>query len=366
MITLSQSKLDKYMRCPAMFYFIYVIHVPSGMDYHRLVGKGVHKMVARFHKEGNSINPFYFQSVETAVRAWWHEWFTMLEENSDKIKDRTKANDYKFGQSGKRCIQSYWKQTYGKQSPLHVEKQFSALLGDVRLLGVFDQVREVPTELLARLRPDLLTGTGELLPGYLPQIILDVKTGFDDYTTPQTKTEPTVEVRARHQFALHEDLQATIYTYIFKQIFGQLPLGFVYYYVRDGRFFLTFRTLEDFKVLEETVSHVLLNLENSSFPKKPGKQCKWCDYFKVCRGERDLLLNIPVTEMDWVKKYTIEEMVSEVEKPVQLKLGLKVKRPKRNSNLEFLTANGDEQGITEIPSFQRNGAEGNSDIKAES
>jgi len=355
MVTFSNSKMTMFMNCPAKYYLAYVMKIPGRTDYPRLMGTGIHSMVARFHRHGNQNNPLYYKSVDTALKAWTYEWFRLLEENTHLLPERIKGKDYSFLNVGKECLKTYWEQMHKKQPPLHVEKHLSAVWGNVKVMGIFDQIREIPLDMIREWRPDLLDAKGNLLPGYLPYIIVDLKTGLHNYDLKDLDETASLLKIARHQFPLHEDLQATVYTYIFNEVFGQMPLGFVYYYLRHGKFFLTFRTAEDFETLGKTIDHIIVNLNNVSFPKKPGSQCKWCDYFNFCRGDRDLLLNVPVTELEWIKEASLADFVSGVSDPtLQLKLGLKI--PKQVRDKEILTVeNGlsEDRSILEIPSFER-------------
>lgn len=349
-----------YFRCPAQYYFRYVLGVPSKQDYPRLMGIGVHNMIARFHKEGNERNPYYYQTLDSALGGWTGNWFRMLEEYEDRIEGgREREKDFQYLNAGKTCLRTYWEQTFGKQPPLQVERPVHAVLGNFRLNGRPDQVREIPAQHLHRWRKDLV-GSGRTLPaGYLPWVIIDVKTGFNNYNLSDKDESATIIELARDQFPLHEDLQATSYYYIFDHVYGGLPLAFVFYYVKEGKFFMTIRTREDFNTLEERLEHLRLNLDHESFPKNPDRyECKLCDYFKICRGDRDILLNIPVTEMDWVKDVSPQDyLTGKVDPVIQLKLGMKVPRiSKKDREAVRAAAEAEltgDQSVLEIPAFKR-------------
>ncbi|RJR27869.1 PD-(D/E)XK nuclease family protein [candidate division WWE3 bacterium] len=363
MLTLSKSGIETYLRCPAQYYFRYIAHVSGKTDYARLCGTVVHNLIARFHKKGNPKNPFYYKNLDTAIKTWGYDWWKALEENSEIMLSRTKAQDWQFYNIGKGCIQKYWDQMFGKPAPLLIEKRRRARIGQVELLGIFDQVREVPNDRIGHWRPDLIDSNGNLLPGYLPQIIMDLKTSTHDYDLRRFNATAELIKMAEYQFPLHEDLQATAYTYLFQEHNnGMLPLGFVFYYLRYGKLMFTYRTPRDYITLKNSIAHIVGNLDNQSFPKRIGKQCTWCDYISVCRGDRDYLLATPVTEMDLMfgaENGNLSGIPTSVEfkKPTQLRMRMigtrrkKPLKPEQNQQIDVTPHIRTFGSIIELPFF---------------
>jgi hypothetical protein len=267
-------------------------------DYPRLAGSEVHRFIALLHsrrKKGD--RPFFYKSIKSAQNAWFAAWRRALEKNKPPLLRPDKENGKMFGAIGWNCINHYWQQCEHKPPPLAVEKRYSApIMTGVDLIGIVDQTRGMERDTIRKYRPDLVVGN-QLVSNfdehYAPVVLVDLKTGKQNYDVGTFNPEAGLDEWARQQFSLHQDRQATIYTWLYKQVYNVTPIGFLLWDIRTGKTFFTYREGQDYQNMLAQVEHVVENIRAGSFPTNEGWQCKWCDYQDACRGERPFLVAKP-------------------------------------------------------------------------
>lgn len=289
---LSKTLLTDYQDCPRKAYYERHPGIPKHTDYARLCGVEVHRHIAELHDPTTEPRPFYFKTRKSALGAWFDRW------NREAAKATEEGRlllpnpeiDNKYFRIGARCIVRYWKQNEGLPRPIAVEKRFRTTLrnGD-ELMGVFDQIRQVSLEYIARHRPELIAD-GRLADGYDNVVIVDLKTDYEHYDIRDFRTNSTTREEVRWQYELHEGRQATMYTFLYERETGKKPVGFVWYHLRSGKAFFTYREDRDYETLLQIVAHVAENWEAQSFPKNEGRRCRTCDHVEPCRENRRFLL----------------------------------------------------------------------------
>lgn len=322
---LSKSVLQTYLHCPRQAYYEYEADgIPRKTDYDRLCGSEVHRHIQQLYKPPKDPRPFFYKTKGSAVRAWFSRWKRALAENAQKLRAPNADTAEKFRKVGAHCVAMYWEANVDEPPPLAIERRYECeFRTGVRLVGVFDQIRAVPLTWVAIHRPDLVQN-GQLIPGYAPVIIVDLKTDYLSYDARQFGTEPTLQEEVGLQYALHENLQATLYTRLYEEVMGRKPVGFLWYHLRSGKAFFTYREGRDYANLDETVYFVLGNLAVLAFPKNPGRHCARCDYLAPCREDRNFL----VVEAEDLRTAGAVRMVPTdvVQGEHQLQLGLRVPR----------------------------------------
>jgi len=341
----SVSAVTMFLNCARRYYYSYVERSkePKKTNYYLLMGMIVHDMVAKFHKKGTPEKPFYFKSVEAAKGRFRGRWWNSLRENADRLMEKNGFLAKDLEGAGQVCIENYWKQMFslhknGRGTPPYVEKslKFYNQEHGFKIGGRADQIREIPEDRLADWNSDAVEENGKLKPGYLPHVIVDLKTGKHNYTLRNKQNGEKAEINkaslkrlARQQFALHESMQATVYTYLHERVFGALPLAFAYYHLRTGEIFPTHRTQSDYDDMFERIHHVRDNINSESFPKNEGFGCQYCEHMVRCRGERDLVIVNPIGDSNNFSDSRIVPAVERKPELKQLKMKLKVPRKKR-------------------------------------
>lgn len=314
-LTFSYSKLGSYMECPKMFYFSYILGLGKLEDYARLCGTLVHQFVKELYKPTKDGRPFWYKTKQSMIKAWFIRWKLLLEKEAGNIQviDEKKANEY--GTTGAVCLANYWEINQNRPRPIASEKRFTARLASgIKILGIFDQLREVSLEYIQRVRPDLVVD-GQLHPDYNPVVIVDLKT---NRFGPKPRDVSDIE-NARKQMQLHTYLQPTAYTWLYEHNTGKKPIGFIWWHLRSGDAFFTYRTSEDYRLFFEQINHVLLGIEAESYPVHPGDHCQYCDYFAPCRGGRALLITKPGSEFTELTAPALLETAVVVEPEKQMR-----------------------------------------------
>ena len=280
-LRLSVSRLGRYGNCPRKYFYQFESPLPQLTDYPLLAGVVIHRHIWWMHKEPAKPRPFYYETKTKAIGAWFHRWREELDEATREglLRERTPFRDKRYARIGLICVARYWDGAVRLPPPLQRESRYStAILPGVTLTGTFDQLRQVSLPYIAKHRPDLIVA-GRLRDGYDPVVIVDFKTGADDYdiwSRRHFRRDPTLMEEVRAQFDLPENLQAPTYTFLYERTTGRKPVGFVWWHLRSGRTFFTYRGEEDYQTLDGVIHHFLENVQAESFPKNVDRHCQWC------------------------------------------------------------------------------------------
>ena len=320
-LTLSMSKAGSYINCPKYYFLHYVMQCERKTDYPRLMGSTVHQFVRTMYSSKK--NPLYYSTLKKAQGAWFYKWNGALEQNRLILREQSKKRDDEFGVSGLMCVTHYWNENIDKPRPLEVEKRYKVrMFPKVWFVGIFDQIRAISIESIAKIRPELIIN-GKLIDGYDPVVLVDLKTGRESYNPRYFRPDITNEELAAFQFDLHENLQITTYYWLYYQVYGKLPVAFYWYHLRDGKAFKTYRNVKDFQEFLYTMRHVTNGIMNEAFTMRIEKRCKYCDYNKQCaelRPDRPLMATEPSDGIDFNDGMTVwPQVISTGAKQLRLK-----------------------------------------------
>lgn len=283
-LRLSVTSLKIYLSCGRKYFFYKHPDVPKHTDYPRLCGATVHSHIQALYRATKTPRPFFYLTEQSAIGAWFNRWQRAVEQAvaRGQLVRRDRDLDEEFGKIGAICVVNYWKANSERARPLLVEGRLEHHFNPVlSLVGVIDQARTVPLSYTQAHRPELVS-EGQLHPDYAPVLIVDLKTHRFGYDTAALKN-PTEYEKMRRQYNLHEDLQATAYTFLYQQITGKKPIGFIWYHLRSGATFFTYREESDFLNLFLVIDHVVANLQAESYPKNStDENCRNCDYVPEC------------------------------------------------------------------------------------
>lgn len=328
---LSKSSIEQYLACPRSWFYERYPGIPRKVDYPRLCGLEVHRHIRLLHKPPKTPRPFYFQTLEAALSQWKRRWWQAVEEaqkDNRLILPKT-SDDNAYCQIGISCITNYWHANYDLPRPQEVESVYYGTLNGVPLIGIFDQIRQVSPKWISRHRPEICPN-GQLLPEFAPVVIVDLKTDYLDYDAAKLAKDPTLEDWIRVQYSLHENTQATLYTYLYRLKTDKMPVGFWWYHLRSGKLFFTFRDERSFATLASQVEHVMGNLLVRSFPKHVDRGCLRCDYLEPCNEDKCFLVTKPEELPGLEEMPEEEEPRYGKELSGQLKFRMKIPRPVKN------------------------------------
>lgn len=291
----SFSGIQLYQDCARKWFYDRHPGVPKRTDYPRLGGIAVHRHIRKFYDQPAEPRPFFYRDLRSAVGAWSNRWQRAVAEAKarDMLLFVNEAKEEEYLKTGIICVTQYWKRHVDKPRPLEIERRHEVYLGQgVRLVGIFDQLRAVSLDWVSRHRPELIQN-GQLADGYDPVVIFDLKTDYLDFDATKLSENPTLAEQVREQYMLHEYLQPTLYTYLYERRTGKKPVGFIWYHLRSGKGFPTYREDHDYLSLFASVNHYLENIAAESFPKRVERRCKTCDHLLPCREDRHFLVVKP-------------------------------------------------------------------------
>lgn len=331
--SVSVSLLETALDCLRKTYYAYFSELPKATDLPRLCGIEVHRHIRQLHEKTADPRPFFYTSKRAAIAAWIFRWRRAVEEAllTGKLEAKKPNSEKRFERIGLICVARYWDANLKLPPPLETEWSCKFdLTPQIRLRGIFDQIRGLSPEYIRRHRPELIDENGNLKPGYSPVAILDIKTGSRDYSFNRLRfrEDPTLFERIKNQFDLHENLQATFYTFLYEKVKGKKPIGFIWFHARSGKGFFTYREEKDYATLYGVLNHVLDNIAANSFPKHVTGRCSSCDFVAPCREDRGFMLVQPENLED-AAELNLPMVVPTDIKKIGTQLNLKFRMPRR-------------------------------------
>lgn len=228
---ISFSRINAYEFCPIKYKTIYCDkkYVPPTPAIS--LGQTIHKTLEQYHqKQGATLD----QLIEAYDACWVNEGFTSPQQTLD------------FYEKGQKMLERYFASSQGTAPEIvFLEKHFAFALGRNKLMGIIDRIDKMPD------------GTYEVV----------------DY-----KTHAELWDQAR----VDADLQLSIYTIAFKELFGFMPQRLVYYFLAHDVKRFTARTPEQIETAKEYIGTIARKIVHEEFPPNTAN-CYRCDFRKTCR-----------------------------------------------------------------------------------
>ncbi len=277
---LSATKITTYKGCSLAYFLKYVKHEKVPLNVRMVFGKTIHYMLEQFYKKN-------FQSSESFSKYWNYYWTGTIAGDfvKGKQKEYLKIRDYKlkddfvlrigshidlglepvgvfFGYMhlGREILQRFYKRhiiekdinNSERQIPIDIEKSFGVK-------------RDEPFEI-----------NGHLIRGVFDRIDKTLKGHYvTDYKTD--KHSPGLD-----SFILHRHPQFTLYSYAFRKLFGRMERAILYYHLRTGKIFKTYRSEKDYDYLKKLLDEVAEGITKDNFVPFYGFHCNFCDYKVAC------------------------------------------------------------------------------------
>jgi len=242
-LKLSHRQIDDYLTCPLKYRYIHVLRVPIRQHHAVIYGNAVHQAIRLFNLSRIAGREAPLAELHDVFRRHWRaEGFLTRHHEELRLEQGLKAleafRDYEIDEG---------------RTPTHVEKRFSFLDGDVRLIGYFDRV-------------DIVDGSGTVI----------------DYKTSDVQTREQADRRTR------ESRQLGIYALAYENLFGTLPtrleLRFLTPDVVVGSVASTEKQIgKTRREIEEAAS----GIRGGRFPGEPAyRACRYCPYAAICPAKR--------------------------------------------------------------------------------
>ena len=285
-IQVSESLINAINQCPKKVYYRRRLKLHPKERYDTWCGKRAHSFIKLLYRKERGKRKFYYKTLETAIGGWFGDWNRTCDKEEPNLLVIDKAQRDEYGKLGLRCITHYYKENFLKSDPIAMEIGYNVpwSLG-VKLVGKMDQIRTATLDYIIERRPEIVKN-GVLLDSYLPEVIVELKTGYFDYEYGAIRSNG-----GNNEMGLPEIIQAITYTELYRRChFGKYPVGHVIYDLETGktRFIVKEGKLCQ-EILADYVNHVVFIIQEQIYPRSPKKEkCYACDYKSICMREVDL------------------------------------------------------------------------------
>jgi CRISPR/Cas system-associated exonuclease Cas4 (RecB family) len=250
------DELHAYLNCPLKYRFKHVNKIEVKKGKGALFKEALHKTIFSFYfalmgerlMTGKQMKDKW-ASVWGEMRGERQELDEFLFESSNG-KEKKNKND-KYNIQGFEMVHNF--HHYNKDNPgvpIAVNLEYRVPIGGVTLVGNFELIRE---------KVDKITQKRFIE-------IVDFKTGVE-------QTDP---------FLVNTDINLTIASYAFRNLFQSKEDRMTYHYLKTGKEIYTKRTEKDYKRLEAIVSGVAKGIRDEQFYPRQSFMCKTCELKDIC------------------------------------------------------------------------------------
>jgi len=242
LITLSYFQIDDYLTCPLKYKYVHILRIPI-MEHHTvLYGRAMHEAITKYLRyKMSGINPepeFLIRSFEEFFKP---EGFLSKEHQKEREKIAKDA-----------LLRFYYDEEKRKKLPTYIEKDFSFIYENNRIIGRFDRI-------------DLEPEGG---------VIIDFKSS--DISEQEEANKRT-----------KESLQLMIYTLAYKEIFKEYPKEVRLYFLESGIIGKACFEEKDLEKAKEKILKASSGIRSQIFEPKPDyMSCQWCAYNSICKYAR--------------------------------------------------------------------------------
>ncbi len=237
-LNLSYFQIDDYLTCPLKYKYVHILHVPIMAHHTVLYGKALHDAVQFYHQSKIKGLAVTQEDVAKAFEESFRQEGFLSREH---IELRLKA-----GIAAMRNF--YQEQEQAKIIPAHVERDFSFMLDNDRIIGRWDRI-------------DVVDGQATII----------------DFKSSAVETQEAADKQAK------ESLQLSLYSLAYQKVFGELPANKELHFLETGlvgRASVTEESIQ--KVVEET-QKASLGIREGDFKAKPAYMaCLYCAYNQIC------------------------------------------------------------------------------------
>ncbi len=273
---ISPSKITTYKGCPLAYFLKYVEHVKVPDNVRLVFGKRIHYLLDRFYE----VN---FKSPDSFAGFWFGDWRRTIsgEHLRGKAKRELQVKEYPYmgrdehGNKVEKILKVGNHVDLG-DNPVGVFFGYSNL-GSSILKRFFERHKQKPPPLereraFGKRKDEPLEINGHPVTGVFDRI--DEMSGefyITDYKTD--KASP-----GNNSFILHRHPQFTFYSMAFRMLFGKAEKALLFYHLRTGQVFQTFRSEKDFDYVKRLIDEVVDGVTRNQFTPFYGFHCNFCDY----------------------------------------------------------------------------------------
>lgn len=237
-ITLSHYQIDDYRTCPLKYKYVHILRVPI-LPHHAVVyGRAMHEAVKEYHRRKMSGREVTVDElIQVFERNWISEGFITREHEDQRLR------------AGRAALKRFYEeQEDSPWQPEFVEKEFSFMLDNNRIIGRWDRVD-----------------------------IRDGEVYIVDFKSSEIETQERADKRAR------ENLQLTIYAKAYEETYGQRPKAVELHFLDSG---LVGRAEVKEKRLQKTmqiIEQAATGIRARDYTPTPSvRDCSFCAFSAVC------------------------------------------------------------------------------------
>jgi CRISPR/Cas system-associated exonuclease Cas4 (RecB family) len=252
---LSLDQIHKYLNCPTEYDFRYKKNIPVEETENVKYKKAIHKTISYlyFSMMGGWM-PSAKQMKDKWATIWEEEKQGELDLTDAILKERSPRNKR---ETDKRIIQGYEMihnfYHYNKDNlgvPIAVDHEFRVPIGGVTVTGKFELIRES----LDKSSPNRFIE------------IVDFKTGNE----------------ATDMFLVNNDLNLTVMSYAFRNLFQAKEDRLTYNYMKTGKEIYTSREEKHYDRMKAIIEGVAEGIANERFYPRQSFMCKSCPFKDAC------------------------------------------------------------------------------------
>ena len=237
LISLSHYQLDDYLTCPLKYKYVHLLRLPV-LQHHTVVyGRAVHAAIEAYYRrrlEGKAMT--VKELLSTFEASWTGEGFLSREHEERRLT------------AGREALKRFHKEEKRKVLPTYVEKEFSFVLGNDRIVGRWDLVYEHGGEI-----------------------------GIADVKTSEIRSQEKAQERVK------ENLQLSIYALAYREVFGKIPDWVELRFLESGLVARDKRSESDLEKTVAKIKELSAGIRSRDFIAKPAYQsCRTCAYKDIC------------------------------------------------------------------------------------
>ena len=237
-ITLSYYQIDDYLTCPLKYKYVHLLRVPIIQHHSVIYGKALHDAVQEYHRRKVANKGMTLEElISVFENSWVSEGFLTREHEEQRF------------QAGKEALRRfYYEQEADPNLPTFVEKDFSFMVENNRIVGRWDRVDDRDGEV----------------------VIIDFKSS-------EIRQQDDADRRAR------DSLQLSIYALAYLETFGKLPDRAELHFLESGLVGATKKRHGDMEKIRDRIREAARGIRARDFKPDPDYlACEYCAYSGIC------------------------------------------------------------------------------------
>ncbi|MFQ5708215.1 MAG: ATP-dependent helicase [bacterium] len=237
-VSLSHYQIDDYLTCPLKYKYVHILKVPILPHHTVIYGRAIHEAIKEYHRRKMSGREV---GVEDLIRVfeknWLSEGFLTREHEEERLRVGRES-----------LTRFYAEQEASPWEPTLIEKDFSFMLQNNRIVGRWDRVD-----------------------------IRDGEVYIVDFKSSEVHTQEAADRRAQNS------LQLFIYAFAYNQIEGQMPKALELHFIETGLVGKTAITEKQVVKFTAKIQEAAQGIRSRDYTAKPSfLDCKYCAFSEVC------------------------------------------------------------------------------------